>query len=111
MPTEPEPAAIDPSLAGLITQAVADLAARRSLAESDIVVLKAELVEWSDASLGCPHPDMRYKQVPEDGVLIVLETGGITYDYHGGGTRGLFLCEQPAKSVTPAPMLDLGPDD
>lgn len=51
VPPEPEPAAIDPSLAGLITQAVADLAARRSLAESDIVVLKAELVVWPNAAL------------------------------------------------------------
>ena len=112
-PPNPErpPASIDPGLAGLIAEAVADLAARRSMAVSDIAVVTAELVVWPNAALGCPLPDMRYRQIPEDGARIVLEAGGVTYGYHSGGSRGLFLCEQPAKSTAPPPTLDLVPDD
>ena len=82
----------DPALPGLVDQAVADLATRTGTAPADIVVVSAEAVTWPDPGLGCPQPDMRYRQVPVDGALIVLSIDGSVYPYHSGGTRPPFLC-------------------
>jgi len=96
--TSPPPSGggtIDPSLAPFIDQARADLAGRLGVDASAITVISAELVEWSDASLGCPRPGMVYAQVPTDGSLIVLSHSGASYRYHTGGSVYVpFLCEQ-----------------
>jgi hypothetical protein len=85
---------IDPSLAPFVDQAKTDLAQRLNVEAAAIVVVSAELVEWSDASLGCPQPGMVYAQVPTDGSLIVLSHGGAEYRYHTGGSEYTpFLCE------------------
>jgi hypothetical protein len=73
---------------------------------TQISLIEAKAVTWSDASLGCPQPGMRYKQVPEDGALIVLQANGIIYEYHSGGNRGLFLCQKASKEPAP-PQIDL----
>lgn len=108
IPTIPTPS--DPDLKKLITQANGDLAGRVSVPVDQIEVLEARAVVWPDASLGCPQPGMRYKQVPVDGALIRLRANGQVYEYHRGGSRGLFLCEQPLKvqKGTP-PQIDLLP--
>ena len=76
----------------LVIQAKEDLAHRLSIPIDQIEVLEAKSVVWPDASLGCPQPGMRYKQVPVDGALIRLQTNGQVHEYHSGGGRGLFLC-------------------
>ena len=83
---------IDPELSGLVDVAVADLTARTGRPASDVVVVSAEAVTWPDAGLGCPVPDMRYRQVPVDGTLVVLSIDEVLYRYHSGGTRPPFLC-------------------
>ena len=89
-PTSPTP--YSPNMEDLVTRAKQDLAARLPFPIDRIEVLEATSVVWPDASLGCPRPDMRYKQVQVDGVLIRLQAGRQVYEYHGGGSRGLFLC-------------------
>lgn len=81
-------------LAGIIGLAVSDLADRLGVDESSIVVVSVEEVTWSDASLGCPQPDMSYAQVITDGLRIVLESSGAVYDYRSGGMSDPVLCEQ-----------------
>ena len=90
-PTSPTPYGSD--MEDLVIQAKEDLADRLSIPVDQIEVLEATSVVWPDASLGCPQPDMRYKQVPVDGVLIRLQAKGQVYEYHSGGSRGLFLCQ------------------
>lgn len=105
-PTASSP--IEPELDNLIQSAKEDLAQRLSIKPDQIEVIEARLVVWPDASMGCPQPGMRYKQVPYDGALIRLRAEGRVYEYHSGGARGLFLCEQ--SSGTPKstpPKLDL----
>lgn len=86
----------DPALSGFVDTAVADLAERLDVPESEITVVSAEQVTWGDTSLGCPQPGMRYAQVVQDGTYIELEHDGTTYPYHSGGERpDPFLCEQP----------------
>ena len=101
IPTTPTPS--DPDLRMLATQAREDLAGRISVPVDQIEVLEAEAVIWPDASLGCPQPGMRYKQVPTDGALIRLQAMGRVYEYHRGEGRGLFLCKRPLRAPKDAP--------
>ena len=99
----PTPVTYDPALEPLVEQARVDLATRLSIPEDSIILVKAQDVVWPDTSLGCPHPDMRYRQVPQDGSLIIFKVGEREYEYHSGGGRGLFLCENllKTKRITP----------
>ncbi len=103
-PPEPPPPAttpppstgdIDPRLAPLVEIAVADLASRLGSDRGDITVVVAEMVVWPDGAVGCPQPGVEYTQVLVDGYRIVLGADGAEFAYHGGGTRGPFLCENP----------------
>lgn len=96
----------DTSLQNLIERAKEDLSQRLNTVLTQIELIEAKAVVWPDASLGCPQPGMLYKQVPEDGALIVLRVNGITYEYHNGGKRGLFLCQKAQKDPSPPPKID-----
>jgi hypothetical protein len=102
-PVGSEPGVVEPGLEGFVSDAKEDLAQRLSISVDEIELLSVISVVWSDGSLGCPQPGMDYIQVPQDGVLIQLSVGGVVYNYHGGGNRGLFLCEQKLKSIEPLP--------
>jgi hypothetical protein len=96
------PMTIEEGLTPLIEVALADLASRLGVAKASIAVIAANSVVWPDAALGCPIPDMRYRQVPVDGAQILLEHGGRVYAYHSGGDRGPFLCADPSKVSPPS---------
>ena len=98
---------LDPGLQQLVDMATADLATRLSFPVSDIDLVEAKAVVWPDSSLGCPQPGMQYLQVPEDGALVILQANARPYEYHNGGSRGLFLCEQTFGQKTPPPQIDL----
>ncbi len=87
------PGAIEPGLEPFVNQAVADLVDRLGVQIEEVEVLEAKSMVWPNAGMGCPQPDMRYKQVPEEGYLIQLVVGKQVYAYHGGGGRAPFLCE------------------
>jgi hypothetical protein len=97
----PDP--FDPPLAALVEGARADLARRRSVVLADVAVVEVRSVTWPDPGLGCPKPGMAYRQVPVDGLLIRLSVAGIVFNYHSGGGKPPFLCEQPAQGSPPAP--------
>jgi len=97
---------LDPAMARLVAGARADLAKRRGVAINAIEIAEVRSVTWPDPSLGCPQPGMAYKQVPVDGVLIRLRIDDMIFNYHGGGGRAPFLCEQPADDTVPLPRFD-----
>ncbi len=103
MPDSPASSPVEPGLETLVATARADLARRLGVPVEQIEVLEARSVTWPDGSLGCPQPGMRYTQVLVDGALIRLLAGGKVYEYHSGGSRAPFLCEQPAKLKKDAP--------
>lgn len=80
---------------GTAADAVDDLAQRLGVASSQIRVVTQEEVTWRDGSMGCPQPGMMYPQVLTDGTRVVLEVDGRQYEYHAGGRRSAFLCENP----------------
>jgi hypothetical protein len=92
----------------LVDLAKADLAQRLAVEITAITLISYDDVVWPDSSLGCPQPGMAYLQVPKDGSRIVLEFEGTTYDYHTGGGRNPFLCEQTIIQKEDSPQLDLG---
>jgi hypothetical protein len=98
---------LDPAIQRRVDMAMADLALRLSISTSEIKLLEATPVVWSDSSLGCPQPGMAYLQVPEDGLLIRLEVNGQIYPYHSGGSRDPFLCEIVQKDTGRPPQIDL----
>jgi hypothetical protein len=93
--SQPAPSSYDPAMEPLVQIARQDLAGRLGIAIDEIEVLEAQGVVWGDTSMGCPHPDISYLQVPQDGALIRLSAAGQVYNYHSGGNRLPFLCDQP----------------
>ncbi|WP_130385175.1 hypothetical protein [Kribbella sp. VKM Ac-2569] len=79
----------------VVDQAKADLTKRLGVDAAQVTVVSSEDVTWPDGSLGCPEPGMRYTQALVPGNRTVLEVGGQQYNYHSGGHRPPFLCEQP----------------
>ena len=66
---------------------VADAAKRFGVEPSAVVLVKAEKVTWSDASLGCAEPGHLYAQMLVEGFRIVAKTqaGSLTYNTDSGG--------------------------
>lgn len=93
--SEQTPSAGEPQPRGAVGDAVDDLAHRLGVDPSDITVVSSEEVTWRDGSLGCPRPGMMYTQVLTNGSRVVLESDGKRYEYHAGGRRSAFLCENP----------------
>lgn len=87
----------NPALQELVMQAKEDLAKRLSIEVDRIDLVEVRAVIWPDSSLGCPQPGMVYIQVRRDGSLVRLRVGKRIYNYHSGGSRPPFLCEQATK--------------
>ncbi|MFI5622464.1 hypothetical protein ACIA03_03270 [Nocardioides sp. NPDC051685] len=92
--TTPTPAE-DPKVAA----AIADLAKRQGVKTDEITVVSNDKVTWRDGSLGCPEPGKMYTMVLTDGVRVVLEAAGKTYEYHGGESGPVAFCENPQQPV------------
>jgi hypothetical protein len=75
----------------LVVAAVDNLAEQLGIEADAVTVVQAVAVTWPDGSLGCPEPGMMYTQALVDGTFVLLEAGGVQYQYHGGDP--LFLCE------------------
>jgi hypothetical protein len=112
-----QPSQPSSGMEALIERAREDLAQRLSIAIAEISLVNAREVVWPDSSLGCPQPGMKYKQVPEDGALIILQAQETLYEYHSGGSREVFLCEKVFSLPEKPPQIDItkltppAPDD
>jgi len=102
-PTQSEYPDMSPTLQNLIEQAKADLAQRLSISSTDIIVLDAKVVAWSNSSLGCPQPGMAYADVITPGYLIVLQFNHQVYEYHAGKNLEVFLCDDPSPPIEGMP--------
>lgn len=87
---------LGPGLQRLADFAKQDLAAKLGADTADIEAVQGEYVTWQDASLGCPQPGFQYMQVLTNGSRIRLSDGKQVYQYHSGGNRQPFHCENPS---------------
>lgn len=87
----------------LVQLAKQDLADRLPIAVSQITLIEAREVVWSDSSVGCPQPGMMYAQVLTPGYLILLSGNNIHYEYHSGRDGEVFYCENPTPPVPGEP--------
>ena len=79
----------------LLNRVIADAASGAGVDRSDIEVVTAEAVTWSDGSLGCPEPGMMYTQALVPGYRVVLEIDGEQLHFHSGPSGEFSLCEDP----------------
>jgi hypothetical protein len=91
------------TLQSAIDAALTDAAVRTGLKRTELEILSAEAVTWSDGSLGCPQPGMMYTQALVPGFRIRVRAGTETLDYHAGRGGAPTFC--PAERVVP-PVAD-----
>jgi len=80
----PSPSVVDLP-ASVIAPIVADAARRAGVPVDQVTVIYAHAQTFPDGSLGCPLPGMAYPQIVTDGYRVVVEAGGVQYDYRGTG--------------------------
>ena len=91
VPAEPAMADVPPDW---MSRVLAAAEKESGVAATEIAVLRAESLVWSDSSLGCPEPGGVYTQATVDGFRVELAAGALELDYRIG-TDGLFvLCKQ-----------------
>ena len=101
----PVQAPVVTTLQSAIDAALTDAATRTGLKKTELEVLSAEAVTWSDGSLGCPQPGMMYTQALVPGFRIRVRAGAETLDYHSGRRGAPTFC--PAARVV-LPVSDNG---
>jgi len=92
-----------PNLQSMIDKAKDDLAQRLSISTTQINIIEAKEVTWSNSSLGCPQPGMGYADVLTPGYLILLNANGQDYEYHAGKAGSLTYCENPLPTFEGVP--------
>lgn len=100
VPADP-PASAGPSLPvgevpnDLVAQVIADAAAGAGVEESEVQLVSAEAVTWSDGSLGCPEPGMMYTQALVPGYRVVLSIDGEELSFHAAESGEFSFCQDP----------------
>jgi len=102
MPPSPI-ASTTPNLQSLVDKAREDLAQRLSISTTQINIIEAKEVTWSNSSLGCPQPGMLYADVLTPGYLILLNANGQDFEYHTGKGSDIFYCENPTPPFEGSP--------
>lgn len=86
-------------LTALVNQVSQDLAQRLKIDVSEVSLVEAFAVDWSDGSLGCPQPGMGYLTVITPGYQITLVAQGKEYTYHTDQGRYFVLCGADGRPV------------
>ncbi len=71
---------------------VADAAKRFNVAESAVVLTRAEQVTWPDGSLGCPQPGRMYTQMLVAGFRVAAKTTEGELTYHTDARGNIVSC-------------------
>ncbi|HEX5162228.1 MAG TPA: hypothetical protein VFV88_10935 [Steroidobacteraceae bacterium] len=80
---------------------VADAARRFKVAESAVVLTRAEQVTWPDGSLGCPEPGRMYTQMLVEGFRVTAKTTGGELLYHTDSRGNVVNCASPKPGQRP----------
>lgn len=82
---------------------VADAAKRFKVAESAVVLTRAEQVTWPNGALGCPEPGTIYTQSLVPGFRVVAKTNGGELLYHTDGLGNMRSCTVHDGPALPQP--------
>ena len=69
------------------------LAQHLDIPPEEVEVIWASRATWRDSSLGCPQKGVAYLPVITPGYLILLQTGGQSYEVHVGGEAAVVCSE------------------
>lgn len=94
--TPPFTGAVPPDFLDRVTAHAAETSGMRA---DQIQIIRAEAVEWSDGSLGCPEPGMVYTQAIVRGYWVELQAGDLVFDYRTSADGTFRLCL--AEGVSP----------
>lgn len=92
-PAEPVPTTALPR--ELRRAVVADAAKHLGVAESSVVLTRAEQVNWPDGSLGCPRAGMSYTQALVPGFRVVARSVERQLVYHTDAHAKVIRCDEP----------------
>lgn len=81
---------------------VADAAKRFKVAESAVVLTRAEQVTWPDGSLGCPQPGLMYTQMLVEGFRVAAKTTEGELLYHTDSRGNVVNCAGGIRGQRPA---------
>ena len=76
------PVTFEPKLNKIKVLALTSLATQLEVEEISLKTTGIELVNWPNASLGCPKPGYLYAQVVTPGYRITFDLNGILYRIH-----------------------------
>ena len=93
-----EPVAIAQIPRAVRRAVVADAAKRFKVAESAVVLTRAEQLTWSDGSLGCPEPGRTYTQMLVPGFRVVAKTDAGELAYHTDSLGNAVSCAPRARA-------------
>jgi hypothetical protein len=79
--------------ADVLDPVIADAAERTGIDPSQVTIVSATAVAWSDGSLGCPQPGMNYTQALVSGFQIIVRAGEQQLDYRVSGPGRFRLCQ------------------
>jgi hypothetical protein len=92
-----DPVDAPPEVPAAARTAVDDLTTELGVDDSAVESVDVESVTWSDGSLGCATQGEMYTEATVEGHRITVVVDGETYEYHDGGERDAFLCEDPTE--------------
>jgi hypothetical protein len=84
----------------VLERVLADAAERLAVAADTLEVVRTEVVDWPDGSLGCPEPGNLYTQAIVPGYRVVVSDGTHRLDYHLSETGTMKVCTGPSLGGT-----------
>jgi hypothetical protein len=70
---------------------------------SEIEVILAEAVTWSDGSIGCPEEGLMYTQALVPGFRVILDIAGEELAFHASEAGEFSPCRTPVGPVDGSP--------
>jgi hypothetical protein len=80
---------------GMLDEVIALAEEETGVDRSEIEVVLAEAVTWSDGSIGCPEEGMGYTQALVPGYRVILDIAGEELAFHAPESGEFFPCASP----------------
>jgi hypothetical protein len=97
-PTTARPGAAASVPQDLLALMISDAARKAGIDPSEVEVMSAQEVTWSDGSLGCPKPGVMYTQALVPGYQVILKAGASQYTYHAAQSGSFVECKPSLKA-------------